>query len=451
MPWEGDISMWMTSMGRKWRLAVLLLGWMISLWAVAAEVKDIRVWASAERTRVVLDLDGPVEHSLFTLARPDRVVVDLDHTRLRDGAAQDAITQGYIKRLRHGIRNGTDLRLVFDLTGEARPRSFLLKPNEEAGHRLVIDLEGSAQAKRAPDQPVKSADQIKAPRDLVIAVDAGHGGKDPGAHGRYGTNEKDVVLAIARRLARHIDHEPGMRAVMTRDSDSFLPLRERMVRARARDADLFVSIHADAFRDRRVHGSSVYVLSRRGASSEMARILAQSENASDLAGGVSLNDKDDLLRSVILDLSQSASIEASLEVARNVLHGLKQIGKVHKESVQKAGFVVLKSPDIPSILVETAFISNPSEERKLKQAGHQEKLAGAILNGIRSYFYNNPPPGTYVAMQKQRQYVIRRGDTLSEIASRYNVSLKALRVANGLSGDRLRIGDTLRIPANEEG
>ncbi|BCO33205.1 N-acetylmuramoyl-L-alanine amidase [Thiohalobacter sp. COW1] len=432
------------------RFGFLLLGWLTALWVGAAEVTDVRVWADAERTRLVLDLDAPVEHKLFTLSAPDRVVVDLEGARLRADNLDDAAS-GPIRNLRHGVRNGRDLRLVIDLSGPIKPRSFLLKPDQQSGHRLVVDLETPGQARRAPERPTKSVDQIRAPRDLVIAVDPGHGGKDPGARGSHGTNEKQVVLEIARRLARHIDQEPGMRAIMTRDGDRFLSLRQRMDIARDHDADLFVSIHADAFRDRRVQGSSVYVLSRRGASSEMARILAQSENAADLAGGVSLNDKDELLRSVILDLSQSASIEASLEVADNVLQGLKQVGKVHKDHVQQAGFVVLKSPDIPSILVETAFISNPSEERKLKQASHQDKLARAMLAGIRNYFYSNPPPGTYVAMHNPREHVIRRGDTLSEIASRYNVSLRALRATNGLNSDRVYVGQTLRIPGAGEG
>ncbi|BAZ94872.1 N-acetylmuramoyl-L-alanine amidase [Thiohalobacter thiocyanaticus] len=432
------------------RFGFLLLGWLTALWVGAAEVTDVRVWADAECTRLVLDLDAPVEHKLFTLSAPDRVVVDLEGARLRADNLDDAAS-GPIRNLRHGVRNGRDLRLVIDLSGPVKPRSFLLKPDQQSGHRLVVDLETPGQARRSPERPTKSVDQIRAPRDLVIAVDPGHGGKDPGARGSHGTNEKQVVLEIARRLARHIDQEPGMRAIMTRDGDRFLSLRQRMDIARDHDADLFVSIHADAFRDRRVQGSSVYVLSRRGASSEMARILAQSENAADLAGGVSLNDKDELLRSVILDLSQSASIEASLEVADNVLQGLKQVGKVHKDHVQQAGFVVLKSPDIPSILVETAFISNPSEERKLKQAAHQDKLARAMLAGIRNYFYSNPPPGTYVAMHNPREHVIRRGDTLSEIASRYNVSLRALRATNGLNSDRVYVGQTLRIPGAGEG
>jgi N-acetylmuramoyl-L-alanine amidase len=277
----------------------------------------------------------------------------------------------------------------------------------------------------------------------VIAIDAGHGGKDHGATGRRGTREKTVVLSIARKLAELIRKEPGMRSVLIRDGDYFLGLRQRIDKARKHNADLFISIHADAFRDRRARGSSVFVLSRRGASSEMARWIAAKENAADLAGGVSLDDKDDMLTGVLLDLSQSATLAASHEVAANMLGGLKRLGKTHKSTVQRAGFMVLKSPDIPSILVETAFISNPTEENNLRSSKHQEKLARAMLNGIRDYFDNHPPAGT---MRVARKHRIKSGDTLSDIAAAYQVSLNSLRGFNSLKSDRLRVGETLRIP-----
>jgi N-acetylmuramoyl-L-alanine amidase len=234
-------------------------------------------------------------------------------------------------------------------------------------------------------------------RDLVIAVDAGHGGEDPGAIGKNGTREKDVVLAIARELALKINAEPGMKAVLTRNGDYFVPLRDRMRRARAQQADLFVSIHADSIRDRRVDGSSVYILSQRGATDEASRWLAERENASDLIGGVSLDDKDDVLASVLLDLSQSASLSASQVAAERVLRELNRVGEVRKPQVQQARFMVLKSPDIPSMLVETAYISNPQEELRLRSAPHQAKLAAAIHQGVHEYFYANPPPGSRVA------------------------------------------------------
>jgi N-acetylmuramoyl-L-alanine amidase len=291
----------------------------------------------------------------------------------------------------------------------------------------------------AKNQPAKL-------RDLVIAIDAGHGGEDPGARGKKGTREKDVVLSIARRLAALVDKEPGMRAVLVRRGDYYIGLRKRMEIARKNRADLFISIHADAFKDRRVQGASVYAVSRRGASSEMARWLAARENAADLVGGVSLDDKDDLLAEVLLDLAQTATLEASNEVAGNVLTEMKRIGRVHKRSVQHAGFVVLKSPDIPSLLVETAFISNPSEENRLRSGKHQQKVAAAILGGVRRYFADNPPPGSLVAKNSPRRHVIRRGDTLSQLAQRYGVSMASLRRHNRLRDDNLLVGAVLTIP-----
>lgn len=433
------------------RTLIGILCWLVgTAWAGPVEVRGVRVWAAPDNTRIVFDVSGPVAHELFALHGPDRVVIDLRDARLASSAA-DTTAQGLVRGMRSGVRNGKDLRMVLDLSAPVRPRSFLLKPNGEYGHRLVVDLYDAVAPSAKASQPVKTVPTVaKAqPRELVIAIDAGHGGEDPGARGSRGTREKDVVLDISRKLARLIDKEPGMRAVLVRDGDYFIRLRDRMNKARDQRADLFVSIHADAFHDKRAHGSSVYVLSERGASSEMARILADQENASDLVGGVSLNDKDDLLKTVLLDLSQAASIEASTSVGSNVLGELKKIGRVHKPRVQQAGFMVLKSPDVPSILVETAFISNPEEERKLRDPRHQQRLAQAILTGIQAYFRNNPPPGTLMAKASERdgrEHVIKRGDTLSEIARRYAVSMQRLRVANGLTDDQLRIGAVLRIP-----
>jgi N-acetylmuramoyl-L-alanine amidase len=413
--------------------------------AQSGEVRGIRVWAAPDNTRVVLDLNGPVAHSLFSLSDPQRVVIDLTNTRMADRAVGADAAAGLVKRIRSGPRNKRDLRMVLDLSNRVTPRSFLLPPNAQYGHRLVVDLiAGSDGGAKKPVKTVPRAGAADKTRDLVIAIDAGHGGEDSGARGSRGTREKDVVLQIARRLEKLVQREPGMRPAMIREGDHFISLRKRVQRAREFKADLFVSIHADAFHDRRARGSSVYVLSSRGASSEMARILAKNENAADLVGGVSLNDKDDLLKSVLLDLSQAASIEASMEVADNVLGQLRKLGKIHKGGVQQAGFVVLKSPDIPSILVETAFISNPDEERQLRDPRHQERLAQGVLRGIKAYFRNNPPPGTLMA---QRQHVIKRGDTLSEIAQKYEVSMKDLKVANGLTDNSLQVGKVLRIPS----
>jgi N-acetylmuramoyl-L-alanine amidase len=414
--------------------------------------EKVRLWAAPDHTRVVFDTSGAVTpKKVFSLQNPHRLVIDVPAAQA-SSAIQSATATGLVTRVRAAKNDNSTLRIVLELKQAVKPRTFSLKPNSQYGHRLVVDLyeagskAGVVNKKAIVGKPVvkKSvADKKETLRDLVIAIDAGHGGDDPGARGRRGTKEKTVVLAIARELAALIKKEPGMRPVLIRDGDYYIGLRQRINKARKHNADLFISIHADAFRDQRAHGSSVFVLSRRGASSEMGRWLANQENAADLAGGVSLDDKDDLLAEVLLDLSQSATIEASHEVAANMLGGLKRLGKMHKSSVQRAGFVVLKSPDIPSILVETAFISNPQEENKLRSKSHQKKLARAMLTGIRDYFGNHPPPGTHMVARKYR---VKSGDTLSEIAAVYQVSLASLRGYNSLKNDRLRVGDTLRIP-----
>jgi N-acetylmuramoyl-L-alanine amidase len=329
-----------------------------------------------------------------------------------------------------------------------RSRSFTAAPNGQYGNRLVIDLHpqgGLTPVKRASEKPVRG-------RDVIVAVDAGHGGHDPGAIGPNRSREKDVALAVSRQLARRIDAEPGMKAVLIRNGDYYVDHRERMEIARRNKADLFISVHADAVTDRRARGSSVYVLSLKGASDEAAKMLAQRENASDMVGGVSLSDKDAVLASVLLDLSQNAALSASLDVGDDVIRELARLGPVHRRTVQQAGFLVLKAPDIPSILVETAFISNPSEEKNLRSSAHQEKLATAILAGVRDYFYSNPPQDTQLALSLKRepapaiQHTITRGDTLSQIAQRYNVSAADIKSANRLSSDKVRVGQTLRIP-----
>ncbi len=360
--------------------------------AHAVDVRAVRLWAGPEGTRVVLDLSGSAQHSLQVLKNPDRVVLDVSDARLGPGARAPSAA-GAVKQVRMAKRPTGELRIVLDLSREIHAKSFLAIPNNHYGYRLVIDLNGAG----TMDTPVKAEHARPEARDLIIAIDAGHGGEDPGAIGKNGTREKDVVLAIARALAQRVDAEPGMRAVLTRDGDYFVPLRDRMRRARAQQADLFVSIHADSIRDRSVDGSSVYILSQRGATDEASRWLAERENASDLIGGVSLDDKGDVLASVLLDLSQSASLTASQAAAEHVLHRLNQVGQVRKPQVQQARFMVLKSPDIPSMLVETAYISNPQEEKRLRGAAQQAKLAGAIHQGVRAYFYADPPAGTRIS------------------------------------------------------
>ena len=407
-------------------------------------MQNVRIWAAPDNTRVVFDVSGPVEHKLELLSNPHRLVVDIDNAKISQTMSQPVSTDKYLKNIRSAEKGESGLRVVFDLKKNIEMRSFLLQPNRQYGHRLVVDLYDENN-KKGGSQVITQADN-KRSKDVVIAIDAGHGGDDPGAMGPHGLREKDVTLKIAKNLAKLINQEYGMKAVLIREGDYFLRLRNRIKKAREHKADLFVSIHADAFKDPRVKGSSVYILSNRGASSEAARWLAERENASDLVGGVSLDDKDDVLVSVLLDLSQTASLEASIGVADRVLSGLKQLGKTHKKYVQSAGFAVLKSPDIPSILVEMAYISNPDEEKKLKDARYQTKLAKALLSGLKGYFRDYAPEGTLLASVATRKHIIARGDTLSGIAQRYRVSMNTLRDSNRLKGDMIRVGQVLNIP-----
>ena len=361
--------------------------------SVAADtaLTGMRMSANDERSRLVFDLDGPVAHQVFTLEGPHRVVLDIEDVRLTGDLPAEPPAPSLIRRIRSAPRGGDSLRVVLDMKQAARPKTFLLQPNGEHGHRLVVDVINPTAV--AGSEPGKTPSG-KPRRDLVIAIDPGHGGKDPGAIGRSGSYEKHITLAVGQRLKRVLDGTPGFRAVLTREGDVYMGLRERMDKARAAQADLFISLHADAFRDPRARGSSVYALSLNGASSEAARWLAERENAADLVGGVSLGDKDEMLASVLLDLSQSATIESSLEVGNEVLQEIGGVNRIHKHSVQQAAFVVLKSPDIPSILVEAAFISNPKEERRLQTAAHQQKLAEAIRDGVVDYFKRQAPRDT---------------------------------------------------------
>ncbi|MGA7298505.1 MAG: N-acetylmuramoyl-L-alanine amidase [Rhodanobacteraceae bacterium] len=428
----------------NWSWLGLPLG-LMTLAVQAQTVQDMRVADAAGHTRAVIDLSAPVQYRLFQLSKPDRIVIDLDRADLGKKFELPQQT-GSIERVRSGHHGKNGLRLVLDMKESARPKSFLLQPGQKHGYRLVVDLYSD------PLLAEKKAPVVAAPkaREVVVAIDAGHGGIDPGATGPHGTHEKDITLKVARDLAREIDKQPGMKAVLTRDGDTFIPLKRRYQIAREHDADLFISVHADAFRNKTAQGSSVWVLSPRGKTSEAARWLADRENRADLVGGVSLDDKDDTLAAVLLDLSQGASMQISNAVARNVLHALARLGPTHRGYVEHANFVVLRSPDVPSILVETAFITNPHEERQLRSSTHRKKLADAILEGVKNYFESSPPVGTWFALQARKRgdrHVVARGETLSAIAHQYGVSIAKLQQANEMAdSNSLRAGAVLMIP-----
>lgn len=425
----------------------------LQLWSAAGfaqqiNVNSLRYETTPDQTRMMFDVTSSAEHRVFLMDHPARLVIDMRNARLKQALSQPPVSHPLFSNVRSAAKNTTDLRIVVDLKRAVNSKTMSLRSNNLGGHQLVVELLDKGSVKNAPaesqiaaksienkpavskeivpkeiaskqavekavektvEEPAKVAGKVNAAspveptkvsqrdKGIVIAIDAGHGGNDPGAHGTHGTEEKVVTFAIAKKLAALVNSQPGMKAVMVRNGDYFVDLRKRMKIARAAKADLFISIHADAFQNSTVKGASVFTLSNKGATSEAARWLANSENASDLVGGVSLDDKDDVLASVLLDLSQTATQEASVNVAGKVLKNFQSIGELHHGSVQKAGFLVLKSPDVPSILVETAFISNPSEELRLVNTAHQSKIALAIFNGVRSYFSNNSTPVSNVA------------------------------------------------------
>ena len=434
-------------MSRAWIGAIL--GMLVASSALAVDVKDVRLWRAPDHTRVVLDLTGPAEHKLMVLENPSRIVLDVENTRLRTDFSDLKLSDTPIKQIRSGVRAGDDLRVVLDMSTAVNPRSFALKANAQAGDRLVLDLyDKVGKASSAP--AVKKSASQSGKRDIIIAIDAGHGGEDPGAIGPGKRREKDVVLAIAKEVYALFKKDTGFSPTLVRTGDYYISLKGRRDIARKRQADLFVSIHADAFKRKEANGASVYALSTKGATSTAARYLAQRENAADLVGGVSLSDKDDVLAGVLADLSMTSTLDASLQVGSSVLQNMDHIAKLHKPRVEQAGFAVLKSPDIPSILIETGFISNPTEAKKLSTASYQRKMARAIHSGIKNYLVAHPPSGTLVAWNKAQggtEYTIARGDTLSGIAQRFNVSLSTLKSTNNISGSKIMVGQKLTMPA----
>lgn len=428
----------------NYRKALFIIGLQLLAvpgYAEQINISSLRYWNTPDQTQMLFDVSSSPEHRVFLMNNPARLVIDMRNANVKQALSQPPPSHPLFSQVRVASKNKTDVRIVVDLKREISAKSMSLRTNslDAHGHRLVVELLDKTQGtsaklaekaeintavdktttiktadnkqqpektvkespqtvtKKAPVSPVEPTKVAKRDKSIVVAIDAGHGGDDPGAHGQNGTEEKKVTLAIAKKLADLINNQSGMKAVMVRKGDYYVDLRKRMQIARAAKADLFISIHADAFQSSTVKGASVYTLSNKGATSEAARWLADSENAADLVGGVSLNDKEDVLASVLLDLSQTATQDASVNVARKVLKNFERLGELHYSSVQKAGFLVLKSPDVPSILVETAFISNPSEELKLVNSEHQLKIAGAIFSGVRSYFSKDIPVESNVA------------------------------------------------------
>jgi N-acetylmuramoyl-L-alanine amidase len=486
----------------------------------AATVKSVRIWRGDIYTRVVLDLDAPVRYNLVLANNPTRIIVDLSGSQLKGAINKLPLAGTPIEIVRSSVVNDADLRLVFDLKRAVSPKSFVLKKTDTSDDRLVIDLYDAAPEVTQPktaaptdepvniesvmggDLPATPESPASAPatapasetdnatlepkpvngRTILIAVDAGHGGADSGALGPQKMREKDVTLAIAKELVRVINAQPGYSARLTRTGDYFVELKKRRDFARNMKADLFISIHADSFTEPSAYGASVFALSRKGATSEMARFLAQRENDSDLigrVGGVSLEDKDPQLAGVLVDLSMTATVNSSLQVGSKVLNAISAIAPLHAKHVEQAGFMVLKSPDVPSILVETGFISNAAESKKLASPDYREKMAQAVFKGVRQYFAQHPPlspvsPATVAErapVQKnvpakkaseqtskkvasvasrsspERKHVVAAGDTLTGIAVQYKVSAAKIRTANNMKNDVVKLGQTLKIPA----
>lgn len=450
------------------RLSWLIILSLLPCTLMAGQLTAIRLSSAPASTRIVLDLNQAVSHSLFQLSDPTRIVVDLPNTSA-SSALSLPVPKGLVRSVRTGPRPGGELRVVFDLTERADPSSFLLPPDGASGHRLVIDLGGPTNAGRASSAAVSSssaslASVSSAPvtrritqeytgRDLVVVIDAGHGGHDPGTTGRGGVREKDVVLQISKRLAALVDAAPGLKAVLIRDSDRYVPLQDRLRLAHEAQAELFISIHADWNDDRRLEGATVYSIKTRRAETETAKRLANRENAGALIESGNLANQADVVARLLLEVSQRWSIDMSEAAGARVIDRIGQVTTLRKSTVEQGNLVVLTSPDIPSLLIETGFLSNPKEEARLRDANFQQSYAQALYAGIVDYFRTNHPADSYIArnpLPEPRgtiQHVIARGETLSEIAGRYRVSLRELRLTNQLNGDVIRIGQVLTIPA----
>ena len=424
-----------------------------------ADVDDIRMWRAPDHTRLVFDLSGAVDYELFTLTGPDRVVIDINDTALRGNLDNLDFSDSPITAIRSGARDNNQLRVVLDLTAKVDPRSFTLPPNQEFGNRLVIDLYDLGPAPPTSPSIVNTPPPLDGKRDIVIAISAGHGGEDPGGIGYDGRlMEKDVTLAISRYLEDQLNSMPGYRPVMIRDGDYYVQLDQRPEIARRERADLFVAVHADAFRSARANGVTIYALSGDRADRENSRRVSQKENSSDLLGGVdgdiTLGTFDDDVALTLVSLQMAWSMEQSLIAGTHVLQSMDGTARLRRDKVQQASLQVLNSPDIPSILVETGYLTNPGDADRLKSADYQRLMASALAQGIASYFYESPPQGTLVAWNKRNgilpgSYTVKRGDNLSEIALRFGLSLSELKRLNNLTSNTIQIGQRLTLPGNE--
>lgn len=435
------------------KIIITALSCLYILPSMAANIEGVRLWRSPDSTRLVFDLDSPAEHRIFKLNNPKRLVIDIKAAKFSAKSQSLALSDTPVKRMRHGGQKNGDLRIVLDLKGDIKPRSFALKRIDDKPDRLVIDLYDTEQKTVKTVSSIIKQTKVTAKRDIIIAIDAGHGGEDPGAIGPGKIYEKTVVYKVAKNLANRINAEPGYKALLVRNGDYFISLHARPEKARKAHADFFVSIHADGFDNPKARGASVFILSRRGASSKMASILASKENKSDLIGGVdriNLGDKEDQLRKILVDLSMTRSLETSMDIGSRVLAEMGKVTHLHSKRIESAGFVVLKSADVPSILIETGFITNPQEAKNLNSRSHRTKLSKAIFKGISAYFSEKPPEGTLLAWKKQGgdsiRYTIASGDTLSSIAQRYEVTIASIKKENRLTNSSIRVGQKLTIP-----
>ena len=393
-------------MHRRQLLNLLLVSplFTLPLGAYATQIRNARLWRSDDKLRLVFDLSGPVQYKTFSLTSPDRLIIDLSGAGLSGDFSQLALENSGITSIRSGHFGKSDTRIVLDLVEPMQLNSFVLPPQDGQGHRLVLDLTNATRAPRQiaaePAPLVAPVDKAHPKRDIIVVVDPGHGGKDPGAIGSKGQREKDVVLSIAQLLAKRLKREKGFDVKLVRNDDFFVPLRKRVDIARQHKADMFISVHADAAPRLTASGASVYALSEGGATSATARFMAQRENGADLLGAttlLNLKDKDPMLAGVILDMSMNATIASSLQLGGSVLGSLQNITSLHQKRVEQAGFAVLKSPDVPSILVETGFISNPRDAQRLVTARHQQAVADGLFEGLKRYFQKNPPMNSYMA------------------------------------------------------